>query len=300
MITLRAAFLAVFLANTAAVAQVPGFRWVNPMPEDANDQLRHGTYYSDLMGLDVGYVVYLPPGYEDPAEADRSYPVVYYLPGGRVGSEVKSIALADVFDEWIRSGTIQPRIYVFVNGGSQGYYDVGDSQAESSFVRELIPHVDVTYRTINNRLGRAIEGFSMGARGTARAMFKYPELFCSAAPMSGGHQKERQISEDGGKETRGSQEFAHEPTNNSWDLARLYAERSISPGVNIVVAVGSADMNYQGNVEWMDHLRTLGVEFDQLVAPDVRHSAVQLLNAVGSSIELFHDQCFATASTAAD
>jgi endo-1,4-beta-xylanase len=222
---------------------------------------------------------------------------VYYLPGGRVGSEVKSIALAEVFDEWIRSGAVQPRIYVFVNGGREGYFDFGEYQAESSFVRELIPHIDRTYRTIDDRGGRALEGFSMGGRGTARIMFKYPELFCSAAPMSGGHHKEKQMSEDGGRETRGSQVLVHDPTNNSWDLARQYAERSATPDLNILIAVGSADMNYQGNVEWMDHLRALGISFDQRVAPDIRHNIVRLLEALGPRIELFHDTCFAAAAT---
>ncbi len=295
MVALCAAFLAVFFLSTGACAQEPVFRWVNPMPEDANERLEHGTYHSELMALDVGYVVYLPPEYEAPDNADRSYPVVYFLPGGRVGSEVKSIALADVFDEWIQAEAVQPRIFVFVNGGREGYFDFGEYQAESSFVRELIPHIDRTYRTIDDRLGRALEGFSMGGRGTARIMFKYPELFCSAAPMSGGHQKERQMSEDRGREARGSQVLVHEPTNNSWDLAREFAEPSTTPDLNILIAVGSTDMNYQGNVDWMDHLRALGIRFDQRVAPGVRHNVFELLEALGPAIELFHDRCFATA-----
>jgi len=55
-------------------------------------------------------------------------------------------------------------------------------------------------------------------------------------------------------------------------------------------------MNYQGNLDWMDHLRALGIPFEQRVAPDVRHSVSELLDALGPSIELFHDGCFATAS----
>lgn len=292
MVTLHAAILAVILSSTVACVQEPEFRWVNPMPEDANARLEHGRYYSELMDLDVGYVVYLPPGYEASDNADRSYPVVYFLAGGRVGSEVKSVALAEVFDEWIRSGAVQPKIYVFVNGGKEGYFDLGEYQAESSFVRELIPHIDRTYRTINNRQGRALEGFSMGGRGTARVMFKYPELFCSAAPMSGGHQKERQMSEDGGREARGSEVLVHEPTNNSWDLARAFARRTPTPDLKILVAVGSNDMNYQGNLDWMDYLRDLGIPFEEQIPPGVRHNVTALFGALGPSVELFHDQCF--------
>jgi endo-1,4-beta-xylanase len=37
---------------------------------------------------------------------------------------------------------------------------------ESVFVRELIPHIDATYRTWGTREGRALEGYSQGGRGT--------------------------------------------------------------------------------------------------------------------------------------
>ena len=71
-----------------------------------------------------------------------------------------------------------------------------DGATAAAFIKELIPHIDKTYRTIASRKGRAIEGFSQGGRGTARHMFKYPELFCSVAPMGGGHQHEKRISEN--------------------------------------------------------------------------------------------------------
>jgi endo-1,4-beta-xylanase len=240
------------------------------MPEDSHPRLEHGTYYSDAMALDVGYVVYLPPGYEDPQLVEVLYPVVYFLPGGRVGSEVKGIPLADPIDEWIRSGAIRPRILVFVNGGPEGYFD---------------------------RRGRALEGWSMGGRASARIAFKYPDLFCSAAHLSGGHQKEKAMSESGGEEVRGSNVLVHSPTNNSWDLAAAFAERSPMPDLEILVAVGSADMNYQGNLEWMEHLTALDIPFEQRTPAGVPHDPGGLLGALGSSVEAFHDRCFSAVST---
>jgi len=38
--------------------------------------LRHATFVSPSMQVEVGYCVYLPPGYADSANADRRYPVV--------------------------------------------------------------------------------------------------------------------------------------------------------------------------------------------------------------------------------
>jgi endo-1,4-beta-xylanase len=264
------------------------------MPEGSSEFLRHGTYHSELMALDVGYVVYLPPAYDAPEQGGQRYPVVYFLPGGRVGSEVKSIALADLFDEWIRSGVIKSRIVVFVNGGREGYFDYGEWKAESTFIKELIPHIDQTYRTIPSRDGRAIEGFSMGGRGTARIMFKYPDLFCSAAPMAGGHQKEKAMSEKGGREARGLKVLEHSPTNNTWNLAREFAGNNPASDLQILVAYGSDDMNYEGNMEWTEHLRSLGIVFEEQVPGGVRHDVSELLGALGPAVEVFHDRCLSS------
>ena len=45
------------------------------------------------MGTEVGYRIYLPPGYEESERKKNRYPVVYYLHGGRPGSELKSVGL---------------------------------------------------------------------------------------------------------------------------------------------------------------------------------------------------------------
>ena len=46
------------------------------------------------------------------------------------------------------------------------------------FIDELIPHIDATYRTVAERGGRGLEGFSQGGRGTVR-LGQYP----SATPV---------------------------------------------------------------------------------------------------------------------
>ena len=41
------------------------FRWVNPIPEgNWVNGLKHQTFKSPSMNVDVGYCIYLPPGYE--------------------------------------------------------------------------------------------------------------------------------------------------------------------------------------------------------------------------------------------
>ena len=77
---------------------------------------------------------------------------------------------------------------VLVNGMRDSFY--GDSPdgkwpIESVIVKELIPHVDKTYRTITRREMRAVEGYSMGGYGAAHLGFKYPEVFGMVGVMSG-------------------------------------------------------------------------------------------------------------------
>ena len=49
----------------------------------------------------------------------------------------------------------------------------------------MIPHIDATLRTIPEREGRCIEGFSMGGRGATRLAMKFPEMFISLFNQAG-------------------------------------------------------------------------------------------------------------------
>jgi endo-1,4-beta-xylanase len=220
---------------------------------------------------------------------------VYYLHGGRPGGEHKSIAMATFFDEAMRAGRVPPMIYVFVNGGEMSHYDfpAKKSFGETAFVKELIPHIDATWRTVASRAGRGVEGFSQGGRGAARIMFKYPELFCSAAPMGGGHQHEKHAAEHEGRETSGVQ---FEPGDNTYDLARRYVSRMPQHPLRILVGVGTNDMNYSANLDWMQHLERLQIPFEKAIAGDAPHSAAACYRNLGDRVMLFHAQSFAAAT----
>jgi len=281
-------------AQPVHAADPPPFRWVNKLPDDRTPLLKHGTFQSDVQQAAIGYYIYLPPGYDDGANHAKRYPVVYYLHGGRPGGEHKSIGMAPIFDEAIRAGRVPPMIYVFVNGGAMSHYDFPElkSYGETAFVKELIPHVDATYRTIARREGRGLEGFSQGGRGTARIMFKHPESFCSAAPMGGGHQHEKHAAENEGRETSGVQ---FEPGNNTYDLARAYAKRMTDAPLKIFVAFGKQDFNYEANLEWVEHLRKLGIPHDHAVAGDAPHSATACYRNLSDRVMQFHAAAFQAA-----
>lgn len=265
------------------------FKWVNPLPQLRVAGLEHGTFASPSMGCDVGYLILLPRGYK---QTKKRYPVVYYLHGGRPGSETKSYRLADSIRKLMNDAGLPPAIYVFVNGGPVSHYDMPDdenAQGASVFVKELIPHIDSAYRTIADRTGRALEGFSQGGRGTMRLSPRYPDVFCSAAAGGGGYETERRISESGGFE---SPKLRFKKGDNTWDLARDYVKQRKQPKVSWMIYVGTKGFNYGNNLEYMKFLTDIGIEFEQLVVPGVPHSASGIYAKAGEQIMRFHANNF--------
>ncbi|MFK7766838.1 MAG: alpha/beta hydrolase [Mariniblastus sp.] len=277
------------------------FQWVNPISksEQTLPGLRHATFESPSLKVPVGFCIYLPPRYQSAENKTRRYPVVYYLHGGRPGSERKSVRLVTKIDKLIAARKIPPMIYVFVNGGPVSHYnmpDQPDAQGADVFIKELIPHVDANFRTVADRTGRGLEGFSQGGRGTARLSLRYPELFCSAAPGGGGHATERRISENGGAE---SEKLKFAEGDNTWDLAKNYAQqiKTGKQNLRILVYVGDQGFNYKNNLQWMEHLTTLGIERQKLIVPDVGHNGREIYEKNGFDIMNFHVESFRAAGS---
>lgn len=269
------------------------FTWVSPLNQGGEKYLpegvTHGTFKSKSMGLDVGYYIYLPPGY---ADSEKRYPVVYHLHGGRPGGEHKSVKLVKYIDKAIKDGDIQPTIYVWPNGGPMSWYNYPQKEnamGEDVFISETIPHIDKTYRTVAKRAGRALQGFSQGGRGTTRIMFKYPELWGSTAPGGSGYEPEKRIQENNGAE---SENVVFAPGYNAWDLAGTYAEKGSAPKLKPLIWVGTKGFNYEYNLKFMDYLEELNIPYGKLIVPGAAHSTTQIYDAKGLELMRFHDKNF--------
>lgn len=242
------------------------------------------------MGIPVGYFVYLPPGYE---RSDARYPVVYHLHGGRPGEEGKAVRLAAFVDQAIARGVIRPTIYVFPNGGPVSWYDMPGMRhglGETIFVRELIPHVDATFRTWGTREGRALEGYSQGGRGTTRIAFKHPELFLSVAPGGSGYGPEKRIQENDGYE---SDTLRFLPLGyNTWDLAAAYAARRDRPALKILIWDGTKCYNWEFNLKYSAYLKEIGLAHDFLAIEGVPHTALGSYEKNGDDIMRHHQRTF--------
>ncbi len=143
-------------------------------------------FNSTSVGETVGYTIYLPPSYYT---SNKEYPVIYFLHGS-LGNECNYVSTKNAGGtvnsviRLVEDGKIPETIFVAPNGGALSFYK---GVSETMIINELIPFIDDKYRTISNRSGRGLEGFSMGGFGTTQFGFKYPEMFCSIVPMAGGN-----------------------------------------------------------------------------------------------------------------
>jgi len=137
--------------------------------------------------------VYLPPGYDS---SSRRYPVVYVLHGytgdvaALVGSRPWETNVLQWADRLIRDGTMPPAILALVDGftrlgGSQYVDSVHNGNYATYTVRDVVGHVDRTYRTIASEGGRSVVGKSSGGFGSMHLVMEHPGIFCAFASHSG-------------------------------------------------------------------------------------------------------------------
>ena len=141
---------------------------------------------SKILGRTVKYSVYYPESYM--SDKEKRYPVVYILHG--IGDDnnswnVNYLHANNKVDALTAKG-LGEMIYVFPQGFSSYYcnrYD-GSFNYMDMFVKELIPLIDKTLRTIPDKQHRSITGYSMGGFGAMALAEKNPDLFIACAPLS--------------------------------------------------------------------------------------------------------------------
>ncbi|HIE39455.1 MAG TPA: hypothetical protein EYP77_10395, partial [Anaerolineae bacterium] len=146
-----------------------------------------GSYYSHILGREMVYRIYLPPGYD---VESHTYPVLYLLHGHPFDEQHwDRLGVDETAEAGIRSGAYPPFLVVMPNGdpSPEGLYvstSGGDHSVEGLIVNELIPHIDRTYRTWARREGRAIGGISRGGVWSLEIGFRHPELFAAVGAHS--------------------------------------------------------------------------------------------------------------------
>ncbi len=292
---LLASSLASLLAPAAVAA--PPLQWLTPVVEAPRVSYR--TFESAAVGARVSYHLYTPAAYE--RDAARRFPVVYWLHGS--GGGVQGIPqLARVVDEAIEAGDVPPFLVVFVNGLRLGMYvDWKDGRAplETMIVRELVPHIDASLRTVATREGRLLDGFSMGGYGAARFGFKYPEMFRAVSIMGAGPMQDTLIHTPRASRKQ-VDELLQEVYGGDQTIFRAVSPRRLAADNAAVIArdsmvrmvIGSRDETFDNNVAFHDHLVGLGIPHDWIVIEGVGHDPMRLLQAMGDRHWAFYRKAF--------
>jgi enterochelin esterase-like enzyme len=153
--------------------------------------LIHTSSYSKYMGNKQWWFnIYLPPSYS--TSPGKRYPVIYFLHGAGADENQFSYYATTFVHSYIQQKKVPEVIVVFPGGGGNTWFlDSGifasyAMNPDSYIIKELIPHIDSTYRTIADRTSRVISGMSMGGYGAWHFAFKYPQLFCYGGPFAAG------------------------------------------------------------------------------------------------------------------
>jgi putative tributyrin esterase len=168
---------------TASAREVPG------KPATA---VKTVEFSSASVGRKMKYNITLPAKYDQ--TTDR-YPVLYLLHG-----------YSSNYTAWARLGAGEyargyDLIVVMPDVGNSWYVNWAKSEGgqknawEDFIIKDLIGHVDSTYRTIAKREGRAINGLSMGGYGGLVLGLRHPDLFCSIGSESGAISFAKQVGE---------------------------------------------------------------------------------------------------------
>lgn len=145
--------------------------------------LRTVEFFSPAVERTMKYNIILPPDYEG---SDERYPVLYLLHGAGQNYTTWSRLGAPFYAEQI--GDL---IVVMPDVGNSWYVNWAVSEGgqknawEDHIVKDVVGHVDASYRTMARREGRAIAGLSMGGFGALALGLKNSTMFISLGSTSG-------------------------------------------------------------------------------------------------------------------
>jgi enterochelin esterase family protein len=150
--------------------------------------LHHESYFSARLKRIQRFVVYTPPSYRQ--SGSREYPVLVLLPGtpGDENDWTTGGGFAEViFDNLIAEKRMEPMIVVMHASDvlRNGRRADNLNELEPILAGELVPEIKRRYRVADAPDSWAIAGLSLGGEFAMTIGLRRPELFRSAASLSG-------------------------------------------------------------------------------------------------------------------
>jgi S-formylglutathione hydrolase len=169
--------------SQASPAQTPQTAAAAPATM-AKGRVEYAEFDSPVLGQKVRYAVSLPASYD--AKKQQRYPVVIFLHGlNNDERSWESEGMQARLEEARAAGKVGEYIIAMPYGANSFYLNAKDgARYEDAVVKDFLPFVDKTYRTVAKPAARVIEGISMGGYGALLIAFKHPELFAGVAAHS--------------------------------------------------------------------------------------------------------------------
>ncbi|MDX9904095.1 MAG: alpha/beta hydrolase-fold protein [Bacteroidales bacterium] len=151
-------------------------------------QVRSLYYWSEINGMERHCNVYVPAEYE--SNTDKKYPVMYLLHGWGEDENGWSNQghMANIMDGLIQSGKAVPMIVVMDCGDIKTNSDVrkaSTNDVTQIYIKDLMPFIEKTFRTKNDRQNRAMAGLSRGGFQTTQTVFANMDKFAWMGTFSG-------------------------------------------------------------------------------------------------------------------
>ena len=270
--------------------------WVDPITE-APPGTSYCLYPTLSRGVNTqgSYLIYLPPGYKQ--NDSRRFPVIYWLHGGfgnarQGGWAVQNYAAA------INAAQMPEVILVLAQALPVGWYvDSKDGKLpiEQVIIKDLIPHIDTTYRTIAQKEGRGIEGYSMGGYGALHLGLKFPNLFGAIVAVAPSIL--RDMSGEPDYRTTytfaGDQDYYEEV--GPWNLAKLNAEILSKEETKLRIVGGEQDAHLRPTLqEYHEWLKELRIEHEFMVVADAGHDYQDIVAGASPDTFLFWANAFSS------
>jgi enterochelin esterase-like enzyme len=236
-------------------------------------KVNHRVFTGPITGKRVEYNIYLP---EDYLDVDTRYPVIYHLHGAEVNQDADDDMVPAGLERAVKAGIVEPMIIVFANGyrGYSGWLDSldGEMPAETNVIRELIPHIDATYRTRAEGKQRVIQGFSAGGFGAIAYVTKHPELFGACVAYDGYFAPDEELIERLGENQEGQKERIL--ANSPWQNAAKNADAIKANSAIRIISGAFGEMNEA----YRDYLKELGISVNY-VQTDCGHDMYGMTDA---------------------
>ena len=236
---------------------------------------------SSSMNKNIEVVVVSPD-----AALKKACPVVYLLHGYSgdartwIGTKPN---LPEIADE-------KGMFFVCPDGENSWYWDSPmhkDMRYETFISKELIGYIDAHYKTVANRIGRAITGLSMGGHGAMWNAIRHSDIFAVAGSTSGGvdirpFPKAWEMSVQLGEKDK-------YPEN--WDK---YTVMTLVPTLKkgqiaMIFDCGEDDFFLQVNKKYHEALLKQGIEHDFITRPG-EHNHKYWNNSIDYQILFFQKQ----------